>query len=117
MNFSFRTKFAEDIFRSKYSQGPDDSWPNLCRRLVNDVCGDRSLTSKPTTYSLMSKADQDQLVQYMIEMKFIPGGRYLYYAGRPASFFNNCFVFIAEEDTREEWARIAEATTSALMSG
>lgn len=91
MTFRFKTKFAEDIFRSKYSQGPDDSWPNLCRRLVNDVCGDRSLTAKPTTYSLMSKADQDQLVQYMIEMKFIPGGRYLYYAGRPASFFNNCF--------------------------
>jgi len=117
LTFRFRTKFAEDIFRSKYSQGPDDSWPNLCRRLVNDVCGDRSLTAKPTTYSLMSKADQDQLVQYMIEMKFIPGGRYLYYAGRPASFFNNCFVFIAEEDTREEWASIAERTTSALMSG
>ena len=69
MTFRFRTKFAEDIFRSKYSQGPDDSWPNLCRRLVNDVCGDRSLTAKPTTYPLMSKDEQGQLVQYMKEMK------------------------------------------------
>lgn len=115
-SFHFKTTFAEDIFRAKYAQGPSDTWPNLCRRLVNDVCGDRSLCAKPTTYSLMSKADQDQLVQYMIEMKVIAAGRYLYYAGRPLSFFNNCMC-LGVEDTREGWADLAQRAMSCLMSG
>jgi len=116
-NFKFKTPFAEAIFRSKYAQGISDTWPNLCRRLVNDVCGDRSLSAKPTTTMLMSISDQEQLIKYMVEMKFIPGGRYLYYAGRPVSFYNNCFILKGMEDTREEWARLAGDATSCLMSG
>lgn len=116
-NFKWKTSFAESIFRLKYAQGSEDTWPNLCRRLVNDVCGDRSMTPNPTTTALMSAADQAQLVQYMIDMKFVAGGRYLYYAGRKASFWNNCFVLKAEEDSSEEWARLAGVATSCLMSG
>jgi ribonucleoside-diphosphate reductase alpha chain len=65
----------------------------------------------------MSASDQAQLTQYIIDMKFIPGGRYLYYAGRPVSFFNNCFTLIAEEDTREEWGNICKKASDCLMSG
>ena len=115
--FKFKTSFAETTFNNKYRNGLDDTWPTLCRRLVNDVCGDRSMSLKPTTSPLMSKEDQEQLIQYMIEMKFIPGGRYLYYAGRAVSFFNNCFAFISEEDTREEWGRLLQRASDALMSG
>lgn len=115
--FRFKTSFAESIFRLKYAAGSGDTWPNLCRRLVNDVCGDRSLSAQPTTTALMSQGDMEQLIQYMIDMKFVAGGRYLYYSGRPASFYNNCFVLKAEEDSREEWARLAGAATSCLMSG
>ena len=68
-----------------------ETWDELCETLVNDVCGDRSRCAKPNTDPLMSKEDQAQLVEYMKDMKFIPGGRYLYYAGRPVSYFNNCF--------------------------
>ena len=116
-NFTFKTSFARDIFFQKYAQNSGDSWPNLCRRLVSDVCGDRSLSAKPNAPDLMSKSDQAQLVQYMIEMKFVPGGRYLYYAGKPVSFFNNCYTLLATEDSREEWARLTQAATSCLMSG
>lgn len=116
-DFKFKSGFASDIFHQKYANGVNDTWPNLCRRLVNDVCGDRSLTPNPTTTELMSKGDQAQLVQYMIEMKVVAGGRYLYYSGKPASFWNNCFVLKAEEDSREEWARLAGVATSCLMSG
>jgi ribonucleoside-diphosphate reductase alpha chain len=66
---------------------------------------------------LLSKEDSDQLLQYMIEMKFMPGGRYLYYGGRSAHFFNNCFLLKAEEDTREEWGALAQRSTSCLMTG
>lgn len=113
----FKTSFGSDIFRLKYAQGPDDSWDNLCDRLVNDVCGDRTLCNKPKENELMSKEDQKQLAQYMKEMKFIAGGRYLYYAGRPMSFFNNCYCLRAEEDTREEWGNIVKRASDCLMSG
>jgi ribonucleoside-diphosphate reductase alpha chain len=116
-SFKFKTSFAEDIFRQKYAQNPSDTWPNLCRRLINDVCGDRSLTFKPLDSPLMSKEDQDQLLRYMVDMAFIPGGRYLYYGGRPAGFFNNCFCLKAEEDSREEWGNIVKRASDCLMSG
>lgn len=50
-------------------------------------------------------------------MKFIPGGRYLYYAGRPIKFFNNCYLLRAEEDTREDWADLSWKSESCLLTG
>ena len=51
------------------------------------------------------------------ELKFIPGGRYLYYAGRPNKFFNNCYLLKAEEDSREDWANLSWKSESCLMTG
>lgn len=109
----FKNSFASNVFRFKYAQGPDDSWDNLAERLVEDVCG----TRWGKAHRLLSKEDCAQLAQYIKDMKFLPGGRYLYYAGRPNSYFNNCFLLRAEEDTREEWAEIAKRATSCLMTG
>lgn len=117
MTRRFKTIFAENIFRQKYAQGPSDTWDALADRLVNDVCGDRSLCAKPNTSPLMSKEDQAQLAEYIKTMKFIPGGRYLYYAGRPTSYYNNCYVLIGQEDTREEWGNLVKKASDALMSG
>lgn len=117
MTKRFKTVFAENIFRQKYAQGPSDSWDSLADRLVNDVCGDRSLCAKPNTSPIMSKEDQAQLAEYIKLMYFIPGGRYLYYAGRPISFYNNCFALIGQEDTREEWGNFVKKASDALMSG
>jgi len=65
----------------------------------------------------MTKTDCDQLTNYMQDLKFIPGGRYLYYAGRKAKFFNNCYLLRAEEDTREDWANLSWKAESCLMTG
>lgn len=113
MTFTWKTPFAERIFRLKYAQGPNDTWPKLAIRLVDDVCGTRNGTVPP----LMSKDDRDELTQHIIHQRFVPGGRYLYYAGRPLSFFNNCFCLKAEEDTREEWGNILKRASDCLMSG
>ncbi len=109
----FKNSFAENIFRYKYAQGPNDTWDALADRLVEDVCGTRSGTSN----KLMSDGDRQQLAQYIKEQKFMPGGRYLYYAGRPAKFYNNCYLLRAEEDSREEWAAITWRSMSCLMTG
>ena len=109
----FRNTFGENIFRYKYAQGPGDTWAKLSERLVEDVCGTRG----GTVAALMSKEDQKQLLEYMKDMKFLAGGRYLYYAGRPYKAYNNCYLLRAEEDTREEWSAVTWRAMSCLMTG
>lgn len=109
----FKNTFAENIFKNKYAQGPTDTWDALADRLVEDVCGTRWGKDR----ALMSEGDRTQLAQYIKEMKFVPGGRYLWYAGRQNSYFNNCFLLRAEHDTREEWADLTQRAVSCLMTG
>ena len=109
----FKTSFANTIFRAKYAQGPNDTWDALAERLVEDVCGTRWGTAQ----KLMSDGDRAQLAQYIKEQKFMPGGRYLYYAGRTAKYFNNCYLLRAEEDTREEWSELTKRAMACLMTG
>jgi len=105
-NPQFRSKFSEDIFNTKYAHEGSETWDALCRTLVRQVCGE-----------YLSPDDQDRLTKYMQDLKFIPGGRYLYYAGRPAPFFNNCYLLRAEEDTREDWTELSWKSESCLMTG
>lgn len=102
----FRSKFSEDIFNHKYKHEGCETWEELADTLVEDVCRDK-----------MSRSDKDQLKVYITEMKFIPGGRYLYYAGRPFKAFNNCYLLRSEEDSREDWASLSWKAESALMTG
>jgi len=109
----FKTSFANNIFRQKYAQGNNDTWDALAERLVEDVCGSRWGTVQP----LMSQGDRAQLADYIKRMLFLPGGRYLYYAGRTAKFYNNCYLLRSEEDTREDWANTAWKATNCLTTG
>lgn len=109
----FKTSFAANIFKQKYAQGPSDTWDALAERLVEDVCGSRWGTAP----SLMSDSDRKELTEHIKHMRFIPGGRYLYYAGREFKAYNNCFLLRAEEDTREEWASLTWRAMSCLMVG
>jgi ribonucleoside-diphosphate reductase alpha chain len=105
-NPMFRSKFSEDIFKHKYAHTGCETWSSLASVLVEDVCQDK-----------MSKEDKATLSNYITELKFIPGGRYLYYAGRLNKFFNNCYLLCAEEDTREDWANLSWKAESCLMTG
>ncbi len=109
----FKTPFAVSIFRNKYAQGPNDSWDALADRLVEDVCGSRW----GTTSKLMSDDDRRFLSELIKTQKFIPGGRYLYYSGRDAKYYNNCYLLRGEADTREEWANLFWRASSCLMTG
>jgi len=109
----FKNNIAENVFRFKYAQGPSDTWKNLAVRLVDDVCG----TSGGTQTPVMSKDERDFLVKVITEQKFIPGGRYLYYAGRPFKAYNNCYLLKGEEDSREEWGSLLKRSSDCLMTG
>jgi ribonucleoside-diphosphate reductase alpha chain len=105
-NPMFRSKFSEDIFKHKYAHEGCMTWYDLAKTLVDDVCGD-----------LLTKDEVGTLIEMVRELKFIPGGRYLYYAGRPNKFFNNCYLLKAEEDSREDWANLSWKAESCLMTG
>lgn len=103
---AFRNKFAEDIFVQKYKHEGAQTWEELCKTLVEDVCREN-----------MAASDKAQLTEYMARMAFVPGGRYLYYAGRKKKFFNNCYLLRAEEDTREDWAELSKKSELCLSTG
>lgn len=105
-NTYFRNSFSEDIFNQKYRHEGAETWPELSRTVVEDVCQDY------LTYN-----EKDQLTQYITDMKVLPGGRYLYYAGRPNKYYNNCYLLKAEEDTRQDWANLSWSAESCLMTG
>jgi ribonucleoside-diphosphate reductase alpha chain len=102
----FRSKLSETIFVNKYRHTGAETWEDMARTLVHDVCR-----------AWMPKDECDELVELIAEMKFIPGGRYLYYAGRPVRFYNNCYLLRAEEDTREDWADLSWKAESCLLTG
>ena len=105
-NPQFRSKFSEDIFNTKYYHAGAETMYELAATLVEDVCQDKMTTSEKT-----------ELTNHIAELRFIPGGRYLYYAGREKKFFNNCYLLKCEEDTREDWANLSWKAESCLMTG
>lgn len=102
----FRTKFSEDIFRQKYAHEGAETWSQLSDVLIDDVCQD-----------YIPEKTKVELKRAHSTMEFIAGGRYLYYAGRPLKFFNNCYLLRAEYDTREEWSDLSWRAQSCLMTG
>jgi ribonucleoside-diphosphate reductase alpha chain len=112
-NPMFRSRFSEDIFNLKYSHPGADTWEELAHTLVEDVCGDLRSGER----DLITRGEKAQLKKYIRDLKFVPGGRYLYYAGRKNRYYNNCFLLKAEEDTREDWANLSWKSESCLMTG
>ena len=105
-NPMFRSKFSEDIFKQKYAHQGCHTWADLAKTLVDDVCGE-----------FLPKDELKDLTEIITNLQFIPGGRYLYYAGRPSKFFNNCYLLKAEEDSRQDWADLSWKSESCLMTG
>ena len=70
-NPMFRSQFAESIFHQKYQHEGAETWADLARLLVKDVCN-----------GFLTNEEMDDLIEFIFQRKFLPGGRYLYYAGR-----------------------------------
>ena len=102
----FRTELGETIFHQKYKHEGAENWAALSRLLAHEVCD-----------GLLPADTVDEIERAIREFKFLPGGRYLYYAGRGVKYYNNCYLLRAEEDTREDWANLSWKSESALLSG
>jgi ribonucleoside-diphosphate reductase alpha chain len=106
INPTFRSALAERIFNEKYRHEGAETWLELCKTLVEDVCK-----------KFIPDEAKKLLTEFIYEQKFIPGGRYLYYAGRKSKFFNNCYLLKSLEDTREDWAELSKKAELCLTRG
>jgi len=106
MSSEFKNEFGERIFKHKYANHPEQTWAEKCELIVDDV-----------TENIFDDDSRATLKAYMKDFKFMSGGRYTYYAGREAKFYNNCYLLKGEEDTREEWGRLLNRASDCLMSG
>ena len=112
-NPMFRSAFSESIFKLKYAHTGAETMEAMATTVIDDVCGDL----RTGEYKMMPDDELDRLKGYIRDLKFVPGGRYLYYAGRKNRFYNNCFLLKAEEDSREDWAALSWRAESCLMTG
>ena len=103
---TFRNQLAETIFNQKYRHDGCETWEDLAKTLTLDVCSE-----------YCSPDQVREITRIITEMKFIPGGRYLYYAGRITKYFNNCYLLRSEEDSREDWAELSKKAELCLTSG
>lgn len=113
----FRTPLGEEIFKARYALTRDETWAQRAKTVVKDVCGKKNGGTSIEAHPLMSPDELRDLEYFITNFMFIPAGRYLWYAGRGISLYNNCFLYKAEVDTREEWGRLLKAMSDSLMSG
>lgn len=97
--------FSEGVFKDRYSHGGKETWNDVAERVGRVV-----------TEPYLPKDTQDKIIKLIADRKFIPGGRYLYSAGRPYHQVNNCVLFRAE-DSREGWAELQYRVSMSLMTG
>jgi ribonucleoside-diphosphate reductase alpha chain len=104
------SEFASTIMKQKYSHVLDDdsleTWDNIAYR-----------TTKHVMKAVGAPLDiRKEIATTIQRRKFMPGGRYLYAAGRPFHQTQNCLLLRAE-DSREGWAKLMQEITMALMTG
>lgn len=105
MTSPFRTSIGEQVYLQRYGKG-GLSWEEHSERGVRRI-----------TQGLMAEKDIRRLVEAHQAMKWMAGGRYQYYWDKEKLFINNCFLFKAAQDTREQWADWMYEATSSLMVG
>lgn len=112
----FEQPFAHSIYRDRYQHPQDGNWSGTARRVAGAVMP--SLLHAPKAASHVSEIlnGQERVYSLIKDRKFIPGGRYLYSAGRDYHQVNNCLL-LKVEDTREDWGAASERNELALMSG
>jgi len=102
--------FSKTIMEQKYSHtkkdGSLESWENIAYRVSKNVM--KAVGAKPSLVKEIEKM--------IAEKKFIPGGRYLYAAGRQYHQVQNCLLLKAE-DSREGWSELLQKASMALMTG
>ena len=101
---------ATTVTNQKYAKYPTindlQTWPQIAKRVAVNVF---KTVNAP-------KELVDELIYRITIRQIIPGGRYLYAAGRDYHQVQNCLL-MRPEDSREGWAQTMHDSSMALMSG
>jgi ribonucleoside-diphosphate reductase alpha chain len=101
--------WAHSIMLQKYAHtladGSKETWEQIAARVAKSV-----LENTPAAHLI------PEVEAAIRERKFLPGGRYLYAAGRDFHQTQNCLLLRAE-DSREGWSDLMHKATMALMTG
>ena len=107
--------FANDIMQNRYAHdlpanykepARKESWSEIAGRTTTAV-----LAPLKIEFSLINK-----VMRAIERRQFMPGGRYLYAAGRPYHQTQNC-VLMRAQDTRQGWGNLMSNVTMSLMTG
>lgn len=96
--------WAHTVMAQKYLHPGETTWEDIARRVVTTVMD-------PTFPELT-----EELLQAVIDKKFMPGGRYLYATGKRFHQTQNCLM-MKVEDSRESISKHFERVSSGLMTG
>jgi ribonucleoside-diphosphate reductase alpha chain len=112
----FDAPFAKSIYEARYKKDDDHNWAGTSKRVIGSVTG--ALYEAPKAQSAVAYIGglHDRLYESMTRREFIPGGRYLYAAGRDMHQVCNC-ILLRAEDSREGWAELTYKSAMALMTG
>lgn len=102
--------FSTTIINNKYAKFPTlndkQTWPEIAYRVASNVLG-----------AVNAPQELINELAYRIAIRqIIPGGRYLYAAGRDYHQVQNCLL-LRPEDSREGWSETMHNSSMALMSG
>jgi ribonucleoside-diphosphate reductase alpha chain len=109
----FPTSFAENIYQARYEHPQDLNWTGTARRVTHFPM--EALRSR-FKGSLMFDDAKERIFQATKRRVWLPGGRYLYAAGRDLHQVNNC-VLLRCPDDREGWATHSYQSEMSLMTG
>lgn len=108
---SFTNPFAENIYTARYKHPEDKNWDGTTVRVIG-----APMHALEDRCEIRLDGAKERLGGLMGRKQFIPGGRYLYAAGRDLHQVNNC-VLLRCPDNREGWAMTSYNAEMALMTG
>jgi ribonucleotide reductase alpha subunit len=102
-----------EIFKFKYAASATETWAERAKCVADAVI----MPVINTNDMGILRDAHNHVAQMIATHQFLPGGRYLYYAGRSYKAYNNCYLLRAIEDTREDWADLSWKAERCLSTG
>lgn len=110
----FEAPFAHNIYSGRYQHPSDANWSGTAQRVAGSVMAALTPTARFSQTDI--DAATERICMLFTARQAIPGGRYLYAAGRDLHQVNNC-ILLRCPDSREGWATTSYQAEMALMTG
>ena len=112
----FETEFARNIYEARYKHPQDGNWTGTARRVADSVMAALYAPARGRMSVSTIEDATHRVFDLFNSRRALPGGRYLYAAGRDLHQVNNC-ILLRCPDTREGWATTSYQAEMALMTG